>query len=93
MEAMAGGLPIVTTNVSGIASLIDHGVNGLLVPDGSTQAVVDALHLLITTPSLRQQLIQKGYATAAAHTLERQAAELMATVARETGVPLRPDAA
>jgi len=90
MEAMAGGLPIVTTNVSGIASLIDHGVNGLLVPDGSTPAVVDALHLLIGTPSLRRQLIQKGYATAAAHTLERQAAELMATVARETGVPLRP---
>lgn len=89
MEAMAGGLPIVTTNVSGIASLIDHGVNGLLVPEGSTQAVVDALHLLITTPSLRQQLIQKGYATAAAHTLERQAAELMRTVATESGVPIR----
>jgi glycosyltransferase involved in cell wall biosynthesis len=94
MEAMAGGLPIVTTNVSGIASLIDHGVNGLLVPEGSTQGVVDALHLLIATPSLRQQLIQKGYATAAAHTLERQAAELMATVAAETGVPIpRPSAA
>lgn len=94
MEAMAGGLPIVTTSVSGIASLIDHGVNGLLVPEGSTQAVVDAMHLLITTPSLRQQLIAKGYATAAAHTLERQAAELMETVATESGVPIRtPDAA
>jgi hypothetical protein len=69
-------------------------VNGLLVPEGSTQAVVDAMHLLITTPSLRQQLIAKGYATAAAHTLERQAAELMETVATESGVPIRtPDAA
>jgi glycosyltransferase involved in cell wall biosynthesis len=31
LEAMAAGLPVITTNVSGIASLIEHERNGLLV--------------------------------------------------------------
>jgi len=94
MEAMAAGLPVVTTDVSGIASLITNGENGLLVPDASPEALTAALRSLITTPALRQRLIQGGYATARAHTLERQAASLMQTVASECGLPLRrPDAA
>ena len=93
MEAMAAGLPVVTTDVSGIASLITDGENGLLVPDASNNALVDAVRSLIKTPALRQRLIQGGYATARAHTLERQAASLMQTVAAECRVQLRPDAA
>ena len=94
MEAMAAGLPVVTTDVAGISSLVTDGDNGLLVPDGSTNALVDAVRSLIKTPALRQRLIQGGYATARAHTLERQAASLMQTVAAECGVQLRrPDAA
>lgn len=94
MEAMAAGLPIVTTDVSGIASLITDGENGLLVPEGATGALAEALRQLIVTPALRQRLIQHGYATARAHTLERQAEALMQTVARECGVTIRrPDAA
>jgi phosphatidyl-myo-inositol dimannoside synthase len=94
MEAMAGGLPIVTTDVSGIASLITHGENGLLVPEGSTTAVAGALKTLIADAGLRQRLIKNGYATARAHTLEQQASALMQVVARECGVSIRrPDAA
>jgi glycosyltransferase involved in cell wall biosynthesis len=94
MEAMAAGLPVVTTDVSGIASLIADGENGLLVPDASNNALVDAVRSLIKTPALRQRLIQGGYATARAHTLERQAASLMQTVAAELALQLRrPDAA
>lgn len=94
MEAMAAGLPVVTTNVSGIGSLITDQENGLLVPDASIDALVSAVRSLITTPSLRQRLIQGGYATARAHTLERQAAALMQTVSAECGLQLRrPDAA
>jgi glycosyltransferase involved in cell wall biosynthesis len=89
MEAMAGGVPIVTTDVSGISSLVADGENGLLVPEGSASAVVDALRSLIANPPLRQRLIQGGYTTARAHTLERQAASLMQIVAKECGVPIR----
>ena len=89
MEAMAGGLPIVTTDVSGISSLITNRANGLLVPEGSTPSTIAALRTLIATPALRQTLIEGGYATARAHTLERQAAALMQIVAKECGVPIR----
>jgi glycosyltransferase involved in cell wall biosynthesis len=89
MEAMAAGLPIVTTDVSGISSLISHGENGLLVPEGSTASMVNALRSLIDNPALRQRLIQGGYATARAHTLERQASSLMQIVARECRLPIR----
>jgi glycosyltransferase involved in cell wall biosynthesis len=89
MEAMAGGLPIVTTDVSGISSLITHGENGLLVPEGSTSAVAAALKTLIADAALRQRLIRNGYATARAHTLEQQANALMQVVARECGVSIR----
>lgn len=89
MEAMAGGLPIVTTNVSGISSLIEDGENGLLVPEASSAAMIEALRSLIATPSLRQRLIHGGYATARAHTLERQAQALMQIVAKECGVAIR----
>jgi glycosyltransferase involved in cell wall biosynthesis len=88
MEAMAGGLPVVTTNVAGIGSLIVHGENGLLV-DNSPAAIASAVESLIATPSLRQRLIQGGYDTVRAHTLDRQAAEMMAVVKRETGARSR----
>ncbi len=88
LEAMAGGLPIVTTHVSGIASLITNGQNGLL-NGGSTAEVAADVERLLSTPALRQHLIREGYATARAHTLERQATEMMRTVASELSVSLR----
>jgi glycosyltransferase involved in cell wall biosynthesis len=94
LDAMAAGLPIVTTDVSGISSLITNGENGMIVPEGSTQGMVDALRALVTTPAMRQRLIHGGYATARAHTLERQAASLMQIVAAEFDLAIRrPDAA
>jgi glycosyltransferase involved in cell wall biosynthesis len=86
MEAMAGGLPVIATRVSGIASLITDGDNGLLVPAGADVAA--ALARLIDDPALRQRLIQGGYRTARAHTLDRQAADMMAVVSRTLGVTL-----
>ena len=80
LEAMAAGLPIVTTRVSGISSLVRHEENGLLVDEASPLQLTAAVKRLLDTPSLRQRIIAGGYATARAHTLERQAAQLMAAV-------------
>jgi glycosyltransferase involved in cell wall biosynthesis len=43
LEAMAAELPIVTTAISGITELIEHGVNGYLCPVGSPAALADRL--------------------------------------------------
>ena len=50
----------------------------------SAAAVTSAVLRLAADPALRRRLIEGGYATARAHTLERQAAEMM----RVTGAEL-----
>jgi len=85
LEAMAAGLPVITTNVSGIASLIEHERNGLLVSLNNSASSVSsaapslsaALLRVIQDSALRERLISGGYQTARSHTLENQAAEMM----------------
>lgn len=88
LEAMANGLPIITTNVSGIASLITHEANGLLIADASATAVAAAVRRLAGDGELRRRLIQGGYVTARSHTLERQAADMMRIVGAELALPI-----
>ena len=88
LEAMANGLPIVTTDVSGITSLVTDEVNGLLIPDSSAGAIVSAVRRLAGDAALRQKLIQGGYATARRFTLERQAADMMRVTGHELALPI-----
>ena len=43
IEAMALGLPVVSTNVGGIPFLIDHDVHGLLVNKNDDEAMTNAI--------------------------------------------------
>ncbi len=88
LEAMAAGLPIITTGVAGIPSLVRNGVNGLLMPESSASAVADAVERLLEDPALRRSLIAQGYETARLHTLEYQARWMMERVAAHTGCSL-----
>jgi len=56
VEAMASGLPVVSTNVSGIPELIESGVNGLLAPQKDARALADAIARLLDAPALRREL-------------------------------------
>ncbi|MBH8566916.1 glycosyltransferase family 4 protein [Nostoc sp. CENA67] len=42
-EAMAVGLPIITTDVGALGEQVEHGVNGLIVPPSDTNALVNAV--------------------------------------------------
>lgn len=53
MEAMACGLPIVTTDVPGCRETVDHGKNGFLVPSRDTKELAIALSKLIEDRELR----------------------------------------
>jgi glycosyltransferase involved in cell wall biosynthesis len=52
LEAMAMGLPIVATRVSGNEDVVADGDNGLLVPPGDPDALAAALRRLIADPAL-----------------------------------------
>lgn len=58
LEAMAAGLPIVTTHVDGAPEAITNQEHGLLVPSENPQALADALITLIKDPQKRMQLGQ-----------------------------------
>ena len=60
LEAMAVGKPIVASNIEGYASLITHGVEGLLVPPKDEDSLTRALTSLMTDESLRQQMGARG---------------------------------
>ncbi len=88
LEAMASGLPIVTTDVSGLSSLITNEENGLLIADASAGAVAGAVKRLAREGELRRKLIQGGYATARTLTLEQQADNMMRIAGAELGLPI-----
>jgi glycosyltransferase involved in cell wall biosynthesis len=102
LESMSAGLPIVTTRVSGIPSLVTHEANGLLVEtaavtgsdrDGvSPDAIAGAIARIVGDGNLRRTLIANGYATARGYTLEAQAARIAATVSSQLHVALRQPA-
>jgi glycosyltransferase involved in cell wall biosynthesis len=93
LEAMSAGLPVVTTRVAGIPSLIVHERNGLLVDEPASGAIASALARLVANAPLRRTLIARGYETARAHTLDAQAASMMHDVSARLGVTLRQPAA
>jgi glycosyltransferase involved in cell wall biosynthesis len=92
LESMTSGMPVVTTRVSGIPSLITHEVNGLLMDDNGSAAVAAAVARIVNDAPLRQRLIANGYETARGRTLETQAGKMMAVVAQELHVRLKPGA-
>jgi colanic acid/amylovoran biosynthesis glycosyltransferase len=50
MEAMASGLPVVSTRHSGIPELVAHDVSGLLVPERDVEALTAALRRMTGHP-------------------------------------------
>jgi glycosyltransferase involved in cell wall biosynthesis len=62
MEAMAMEIPCVSTMIAGIPELIRNGLDGLLVPASSVDALASALRRLADDPLLRSTLASAGRA-------------------------------
>jgi len=75
-EAMACGLPVVTTDVGGNAELVENGVSGLVVPVRQPASLAEAIRRLIDDEALRRRL------AAAAGDLVRERYSTQARVAQ-----------
>ncbi len=56
VEALARGLPVVSTTVAGIEEVVRHGVTGLLVPPDDPDALADAIESLRRDRDLARRL-------------------------------------
>lgn len=80
-EAMAMGLPVVSTAVSAIPELLSDGVNGLLAPADDAAALADRVALLLDDPALAAELGRMGHQTILAQfDLERNVRRFAATL-------------
>jgi glycosyltransferase involved in cell wall biosynthesis len=65
VEALACGIPVITTANNGSADLVRDGENGFVVPAGSPEALADKLSLLHADPALLHKLQEGAMATRA----------------------------
>ncbi len=59
-EAMASGLPVIASDLSGIPVLIRDGHNGMLVKERDVEGIADALKKLIDNQALRNQFGERS---------------------------------
>ena len=67
MEAMAAGLPVVSTAVGGVPELVRAGETGLLVPSEDAAALAQAMQALVDDPVRRQAMGAAARQHAVAH--------------------------
>jgi glycosyltransferase involved in cell wall biosynthesis len=60
MEAMASGIPVVATSISGVPELVRNGDTGWLVPPEDAQALADALSQIHKDPAEAKQRACSG---------------------------------
>ena len=79
MEAMATGLPVVSTNIGGIPEMVIENETGFLVQSRDVVAMADAIETVINDSSLAARLGQSGYERARVlFSIEKNVRELCA---------------
>jgi len=70
IEAMMMGLPCISTDYPGADEIIEHGVNGMIVPRNNVQALAEALKYILSDASVRQKLSEGAVKTASSYKTE-----------------------
>ncbi len=63
IEAMAGGAPVIASNVGGIPEIIENGYNGILVPPRDPKAISDAVNKVLEDRTLHDCFVERGLIT------------------------------
>jgi glycosyltransferase involved in cell wall biosynthesis len=78
IEAMASGIPVITTPVTGIPELVKDGETGFLVPQHDATALADTLQKMINDAELRTRMGEKARQRAVeGFAIQRNASDLI----------------
>ena len=66
IEAMASGVPVVSTDVGGVADVVEHGVSGLLAPMDDAAGIAGHILTLLADPGMRHAMGVHGRTKVAA---------------------------
>lgn len=89
LEAMACGVPVVSTRVGGVPWLVEDGESALLVAPGDHEAMARELLRVIDEPEVAHRLTANGLARVRAFSWEAVGPRLLETYARARGVGQR----
>jgi glycosyltransferase involved in cell wall biosynthesis len=85
MEAMAVGVPVVTTYISGIPELVVNDRTGWVVPAGDVDALAEAVRSALESPERHRIVLAAREAVAGAHDIRRNVIALEAALHRAHG--------
>jgi glycosyltransferase involved in cell wall biosynthesis len=77
LEAMALGLPVVTTSLNGLAEAVVHDRSGIVVPGRDPEALADALERVLADPELQVRLAREARNHVEAHFSLEQSVALL----------------
>lgn len=86
LDALACGVPIVTTNAGGIPEFLTNEKNGLIVPVGDAQKLANGVSTILCETSLANQYVKEGKKTAQLFSKEVTARKTLAVYKQVLGM-------
>lgn len=71
LEAMSYGLPVIATDVGGVASVVTHGQNGLFITPGDKEQMFEAIKLLLNDEAYKNRLVANALETCENYKISR----------------------
>lgn len=71
LEALAAGVPVVSTRVGGVPYIVEHEMTALLVEPGMPERMADAIVRVLTEPKLAHSLRRAGLAAVQNYTWQQ----------------------
>ncbi|MDN5289006.1 MAG: hypothetical protein JWR38_5280 [Mucilaginibacter sp.] len=80
LEAMACGLPVITTINAGADAVIQNGIQGFFIPVRDTEALREKIHFLYQNPLIRRKMAENALKRAQEFTWDRYGDQLSAFI-------------